>query len=203
MYFCIVNIKKRIIVIGDVHGKLNQYLEILQKYPNHSSIQVGDFGFQKEHDWHLKNINSDNHKINFGNHDYYPYLFEKHSLENFSLINNEIITIRGAWSIDRANRIEGIDWFATEEMNYADMNAALDFYEANKPRIVISHDCPHDIRKLLFGIEEKSITTNGLQAMLEIHKPELWVFGHHHVSVNETIDGTRFRCLAELETMEL
>jgi len=198
-----MNINNNIIVIGDVHGKLKQYHDILKKYPKHSSIQVGDFGFQKHHDWHIENINGNQHKINFGNHDYYPYLFETHSLENYSLINNEIMTVRGAFSIDRVNRTEGIDWFAYEELNYVEMQAAIDFYETNKPRIVISHDCPHKLRSLLFGIEAKSITTNGLQAMLDIHKPELWVFGHHHTSVNELIDGTRFRCLAELEMMEL
>jgi hypothetical protein len=198
-----MNLNPNIILIGDVHGKLIQYHKILKDYPKHSSIQVGDFGFQKHHDWHMEKINGDQHKINFGNHDYYPYLFEKHSLENFSLINNEIMTVRGAWSIDKINRIEGIDWFANEELNYGDMQAAIDFYETNKPRIIISHDCPHDIRKLLFGIEQKSITTNGLQIMLEIHKPKLWVFGHHHISVNEVIDETKFICLAELEVIDL
>lgn len=198
-----MKLKNDIIVIGDVHGKTNRYHKILKSFPKHDSIQVGDFGFQSHHDWHMKKINGDQHKINFGNHDYYPYLFEKHSLENYSLINNEIMTIRGAFSIDKMDRVEGLDWFANEELNYGEMQGAIDFYEINKPRIVISHDCPHEIRKLLFGIEAKSITTNGLQVMFEIHKPELWVFGHHHTSVNEVIDGTRFRCLAELETMEL
>jgi predicted phosphodiesterase len=198
-----MNLNSKKIIIGDVHGKIDQYRKILKKHKSFSSIQVGDFGFQKEHDWHMKNINGNQHKINFGNHDYYPYLFEKHSLENYSLINNEIMTIRGAFSIDKVYRTEGLDWFANEELNYGDMQAAIDFYEINKPRIVISHDCPHNIRNLLFGIEAKSITTNGLQIMLEIHKPDLWIFGHHHISVNEMIGGTRFRCLAELETMEL
>jgi hypothetical protein len=198
-----MNLNPNIIIIGDVHGKLIQYHKILKDFPNHSSIQVGDFGFQKHHDWHMENINANQHKINFGNHDYYPYLFETYSLENYSLINNEIMTIRGAWSIDKIHRTEGIDWFANEELNYGDMQAAIDFYETNKPRIVISHDCPHNIRKLLFGIEQKSITTNGLQVMLEIHKPELWVFGHNHISVNEVIDGTKFICLEELEVIDL
>jgi hypothetical protein len=198
-----MKLNPKLIVIGDVHGKLLKYRNILDKHKSFSSIQVGDFGFQKHHDWHIKHIDGDKHKINFGNHDYYPYLFEKHSLENYSLINNEIMTIRGAFSIDKIYRTEGVDWFANEELNYGDMKAAIDFYETNKPKIVISHDCPHEIRKLLFGIEAKSITTNGLQIMLEIHKPELWIFGHHHTSIDEVIDGVRFRCLAELETMKL
>ena len=66
---------------------------------------------------------------------------------------------------------------------------------------MITHDCPHEARKQLFGIDEKSITTNGLQAMFESHQPDLWVFGHHHKSKNELINGTRFICLTELETM--
>jgi len=36
-----------------------------------------------------------------------------------------------------------------------------------------------------------------------IHKPDLWIFGHFHNSWTQTIQGTEFRCLAELETFNL
>ena len=109
----------------------------------------------------------------------------------------------GAWSIDRIHRTENISWWANEELNYKEMQQALDFYSANKPRIMITHDYPHEVRKELFGIKDKSITPTGLQAMFEVHQPEIWVFGHHHESVNKVINGTRFIGLKELEAITI
>lgn len=193
-----------LLIIGDVHGKINEYWKILQKWDKrHCSIQVGDFGFSKQHEWHLKNIDYSQHQINFGNHDDYTYLDKPHSLSNWSISTSGLMTVRGAYSVDKAYRTENVDWWANEELNYEEMQRAIDSYIFNKPKIMITHDCPHEAREKLFGINEKSITTNGLQAMFENHQPELWVFGHHHKSKNEVINGTRFICLAELETMTL
>ncbi len=191
-----------LLIIGDVHGKINDYWNILQKWDKrHCSIQVGDFGFSQHHEWHLKNIDHSQHQINFGNHDDYTYLDKPHSLSNWSISTSGLMTVRGAYSIDKAQRTENVNWWANEELSYAEMQRAIDSYIFNKPKIMITHDCPHEARQKLFGINEKSITTNGLQAMFENHQPELWVFGHHHCSKNEVINGTRFICLAELETM--
>ncbi len=186
------------LVIGDVHTKIEMYYEILKKHNFQKSIQVGDFGFKRAHQWHLDNL-TDDHKVNFGNHDDYNFLNEKYSCGNFSF-SNDIMTIRGANSIDRYNRIENTDWFSNEELNYNEMGLCIDSYIENKPKIVISHDCPDEICKSLFGIYDKSITRKGLQSMFEIHKPDLWIFGHHHESKNVNILGTQFVCLNELET---
>jgi hypothetical protein len=39
--------------------------------------------------------------------------------------------------------------------------------------------------------------------MLDRHRPDAWIFGHHHVSRDFFVKGTRFRCLAEFETITL
>lgn len=187
------------LIIGDVHGKINEYWKIIQK-TNLKSIQVGDFGFKKEHEWHLKNIDSAKHKINFGNHDDYAYLNKPHSLGNYSVIG-DIMTVRGADSIDKAYRIKDISWWEEEELTYDQMQNAIDSYMANKPSIMISHDCPQGIREHIFSIHDKSITSNGLQVMFEYHQPDMWVFGHHHKSISIKINGTKFICLNELETI--
>jgi len=191
----------KLIIIGDVHTKIDKYWEILQKYKDYNSIQVGDFGFSDEHKWHLENINSEKHKINFGNHDDYTYLNSPHSLGNYSVLENGIMTLRGALSIDKTNLTENIDWFENEELNYGEMQEAIDAYIQNKPRIMITHDCPVEIRKTLFNISDKTMTSNGLQAMFEEHQPEIWIFGHHHKSMDVVINKTRFICLDELETI--
>lgn len=191
------------LIIGDVHGNINEYYRLIQKLKGKtSSICVGDFGFKKEHDWFLKNIDYTQHLINFGNHDYLPYIDHPHSCGRYSMYK-EIMTISGAESIDKELRVEGKSWWADEEMNYDQWKQCIEHYEFNKPKIVISHECPQSIRHTLFGFHQKSITTNGLQQCFEIHQPELWIFGHYHESKNVVINGTRFICLGELETFEI
>lgn len=191
------------LIIGDVHGKVDEYWKIIQKHKG-SSIQVGDLGFKKQHEWHLENMDNTKHKINFGNHDDYGYLDSPHSLGNYSYDHHtKLMTIRGAFSIDKEHRVEGISWWANEEMNYSEMQKCIEMYEKYKPQIVVSHDCPNSARIALFQLHEKSITSNGLQACFEANQPALWVFGHHHKPRNQEISGCRFICLAELQTFLL
>lgn len=196
------NISSELLIIGDVHGKIDEYYKLIKKHKG-LSIQIGDFGFKKEHNWHLKNIDFTQHKICFGNHDDYSFFHKPHSLNNFSVWDQKLMTIRGAKSIDKHLRTENINWWANEEMSMEEMQQTVDHYILNKPKIIVSHDCPNVVRKQLFGINEKSITTNGMQVMFDNYKPDLWIFGHHHKSINEVIEGTRFICLAELNTILL
>jgi predicted phosphodiesterase len=190
-----------LLIIGDVHGKVDNYWKILQKHDG-ASIQLGDFGFNKHHKWHLKNIDNKKHQIVFGNHDDYTFVNKPHSLRNWAYTPQgyEIMTIRGAWSIDKHDRVEGKSWWANEELTYTEMEEAVDAFNYYKPKIVITHNCPYSVGDYLFGIKDKSMTCNGFEIMLQNHQPDLWFFGHHHRSVNEEINGTRFICLAELET---
>lgn len=187
-------------LIGDVHGKVYDYYKIIENVDE--SIQLGDFGFKKQHLWFLKTINTTKHKILFGNHDYYPYLYSKHSLGDFGLYKN-MFFVRGAYSIDKMYRVEGRDWFSDEELKEEQCVNCLELYEREKPEIVISHDVPNRIRFRFFGIYQKSITTNLLEMMFTVHKPKIWVFGHHHYSINEVYDGTKFICLDELEYIDI
>ena len=195
------------LIIGDVHTKIKLYHEIISECVE--SIQVGDFGFQKSWDWLEANV-SLNHKVNMGNHDYIPYLNKPHSLGNWSF-ERGIFTIRGANSIDIHKREEGLDWFRNEELNYQETNDVFDAYLRIKPEIVVTHDCPASVAEILFGMPTsgvnkqffKSTTRELLQGLFEEHQPRLHLFGHHHKSKDMIINGTRFICLAELETYNL
>lgn len=190
-------------LIGDVHGKVNEYWKLVTHQVKGKSVQVGDFGFKESHEWHRLNIDGRQHKVLFGNHDYYPMLYAAHSLGDWHF-EDGICYIRGAYSIDKAYRLaNNWPWFAEEELDYEQGSALVEQFAMWKPRVVVSHDCPRSVSQALFSIEDKSMTTNILQACLEAHQPELWVFGHHHKSKSEELDGVRFRCLAELELMEL
>lgn len=198
------------LVIGDVHGKIDKFWKITQN--EERTIQLGDFGFKKEHDWHLDNKDSEKNKIVFGNHDYYPYLNQPHSTGNYSMIEYEgqkIFCIRGAASIDKHMRLEGRDWWRNEEIRYGEFVEVAEAYSKYKPDIVISHDCPTSVKHPLFnykprfGGDKPSMTNEGLESCFDMWQPELWLFGHHHISKDEVINSTRFICLAELETYKL
>lgn len=192
-----------ITVIGDIHGKINDYWKILSKIKSGSSIQLGDFGFKKHHTWHLENI-SNNHKVLFGNHDDYTFLHESHSLGNYSIINDDIMCIRGGYSIDKSQRVFGIDYFSNEELDYMEQREIIEVYERIKPKIVITHETPKFMVDEFVGyVDTYSNTSRFLQHLYELHKPDIWLFGHYHKDYSKVIDNTNFICLAELSTYEI
>lgn len=194
----------KLLIIGDVHGKIDNYQKILQQNEYDYSFQLGDFGFKKHHDWHLKNIDNNKNKIIFGNHEWWPYINNKHSCGYFTHIPNQnIITIAGAYSIDNYKRILGKDYFKEEEMNFQMQNELIDYYSLIKPNIILSHECPQFIRNNCFNISEYSTTSRLLNELFHIHKPKLWIFGHHHKSLNTVFNDVNFICLNSLETMIL
>jgi UDP-2,3-diacylglucosamine pyrophosphatase LpxH len=50
---------------------------------------------------------------------------------------------------------------------------------------------------------DKSKTRQALDRMFEIHKPKLWIHGHHHMNLMRDIEGTRFVCLDELSFIDI
>jgi predicted phosphodiesterase len=184
-----------VLLIGDVHGKLKQYSDLVKNHEE--SIVLGDFGFKHEYD---NKPTDNNHKILFGNHDYYPYINKDYSLGDYG-VYNDMFYIRGAFSIDWMYRVYGRDLFENEELSYEQFNNVINYYSKVKPEIVISHEAPNSIVRDWFGYKDRNITKQGLQAILEIHKPKLWVFGHHHKSIKRMVGSTEFICLNELETL--
>jgi hypothetical protein len=188
------------LLIGDTHGKVLLYQDLIRD--EEESIQLGDFGFAREHLWHSHHIDPVKHKVLPGNHDSTLFKYAPHSLGDFG-IYKDYFFVRGADSIDKMYRKFGVDWWPDEELDWKEWNACLDLYEKTKPDIVLSHDCPSVAKKLMFHYDEKSFTNRGLQEMFEIHQPEMWFFGHYHKSVQEVLGKTLFICLDELETYRL
>lgn len=210
------------LIVGDVHGKIDQFwsicLDYWEKNPQGKVIQLGDVGFHKQYEKLIKLFRSTYaHKglltIVPGNHDDYARCIESRGSSKWKYtggikIHNttsqdDMFFQRGANSIDKHLRIEGIDWFSNEEISYTQLGKAVDLYIESKPRIMFSHTCPSSVKKQLFGYDESSRTEQALQVMFELHQPEYHFFGHFHRSVDKVINGTRFICLAELQTYEL
>ena len=196
-----------LIVIGDVHGYIDDYKNIIKDIDG-PTIQLGDFGFAIEHDRFMSEVRGKfehDHKILFGNHDDYQYLDKDYSLGDIGIYNGlcKIMTVRGSILRDSSKRLEGYTWFREEQLNYTQFSEIMDEYESVKPDIMISHDCPMSIRKECFQYTDEYITTRALQELFELHRPKIWIFGHYHRYMDKEINGTRFICLTELGHCEL
>lgn len=204
----------KMLLIGDIHGKWEEYARTLEVYMPERSVQLGDYGigFKGENPERLEQVRyamdhfgTDNRYIR-GNHDNLSACVEDPRWIRDATFEDEtgIFYLGGAWSIDRGWRIEGANWWADEELSMDELYAAIDVYEAAKPRVVLTHECPEDIIGYMcpwYRRDYPSRTRDALGSMWSIHKPELWVFGHWHTSVTASFEGCQFTCLNELETM--
>lgn len=205
-------------LVGDVHGKYKQYKDLVRGHPG--SIQVGDMGlgFRRVEGFRCGEftqnpphafMKAENHRFIRGNHDN-PGECEKNSqwIKDGS-IDNGIMFIGGAESIDKAFRVKDFTWWEDEELSQKAFDLAMHAYLRNKPHAMITHECPQEVANHLFGRIENKLKWNQLQhtrknfqEMFAKHQPKLWVFGHWHTSFDTVINGTRFVCLAELEARD-
>ena len=193
--------------IGDIHGKWEEYLDLLAVFGTQKSIQVGDFGFGFKKDipdnWNM------NHRFIRGNHDD-PAACKMHPnyLGDYGVTGDGIFFVGGGYSIDVVWR-KSVQhqypypiWWEDEEIAEVEFEKILELYKLTKPKIMVSHDCPSTVKNILIkgGAPFSNRTSDGLlSAMFKVYQPTLWVFGHYHKSFDSTIDGTRFVCLDELE----
>jgi hypothetical protein len=145
------------------------------------------------------------HRFIRGIHDN-PGVCRRHSqwIQN-GHVEGHTMFIGGAHSIGRQWRVEGYDWWPDEQVTESDViGSSAIIYGRTEPKAMLKYECPADIAPLVNSHHsyERTRTSNGLQLMFEAHQPELWIFGHHHVSFDRTVNGTRFVCLAELEARD-
>ncbi len=187
-------------LIGDSHGVPNSHFNLARNCE--ATVHLGDVGFKYGY---LPLLDSEKHKIVGGNHDNYPALVQyPHYLGNYGETFGGIFYVRGAWSIDKAYRVEGRDWWAEEELTYDEGNAAFDAYVKAKPSIVVTHDCPQFITNYRYGwTAQKSKTGMLLELMWDVHKPKAWFYGHHHDNNVNVIQGTTFRCIKDQQYLDI
>jgi len=190
-------------LIGDIHGSWRHYKQHILEGCE-SSVQVGDFGFgfngpadQHMLDWQSKNPQ---HRFIRGNHDDIVACEQSLSYikDGSVLLEHRAMCIGGAWSVDYAFRKEGQSWWPDEECSHEQFDNFSRTYLQDRPRVMITHEAPMQIPKWHKFIEGNIQTTRtGLRLgqMWHQYKPELWVFGHWHLSFDKTVEGTRFICL--------
>lgn len=192
--------------IGDIHGKLPQYLRLLDGCS--ASVQVGDFGYgfglRGQADYIAQHMPpKGNHHFIRGNHDSPAECAKsKHWIPD-GTVQRGMMFVGGADSIDKQHRIEGVSWWRDEELSYSELDDMIDICFASKPRVMVTHDAPASIVAYFFNCYDENRTRSAFDTMFSIRAPEIWVFGHWHRHVDQVIHGTRFICLAELEYIDL
>lgn len=210
--------------IGDVHGKFSRYKAIIETSP-HCTIQVGDMGvgFRRSNgDWD-KNPPFDKmldggHRFIRGNHDN-PQVCREHQMcIPDGTVEDNMMFIGGALSIDKAYRTPGFSWWEDEELSMEELNRMIDVCEHARPEIMVTHECPEQIAAMIVGrmpdlrggnmkMDPRfaSRTRQAFEAIRQhrAFRPGLWLFGHWHVPFDEVVNGTRFICLPELAYVDV
>jgi len=196
-----------IVVIGDVHGRYYEYLDIISNYEY--SVQVGDFGFDYDV---LKDVDPKKHKIIGGNHDNYDIIQDvPHYLGDYGnceLNNVKFFFYRGANSIDKHLRTPHVNWWEKEENSIESYVEAKELYLKTKPNIVLTHCCPSFLKYDFINKEyldqiRGNRTDWALEELYNDHQPDLWVFGHYHCTKSMKKYNTTFTCVDKLSTLEI
>jgi len=214
--------------IGDIHGEFNKLrYEIRTKHENAYLIQVGDFGVGFYKPNYYKNemfpklnetlVEKNCHLyVIRGNHDNPEYFKETNNPFDFSnitllkdyseleLLNQKILLVGGAVSVDRRFREEDVSYWTDEEF----VLRFQDDFPYKKYDIVVTHTRPgicgafkgfdniqylcdqdYDLKNDLI------IESQAMDKLWEWTKPKYWYYGHFHKSNLITYGGTIFRCL--------
>lgn len=203
------------LLIGDVHGLFFDYKAKIRRLGVKTSLQLGDFGlgFPNSFDHFDMSDIKGTHKFIRGNHDnpaicrkdeYYAGDFGTIEGDFVNGLYDKLFFISGAWSIDKAYRVEGKTWWEEEQLSQEELCEAVNKYNEDKPEIVVSHDCPTIVLQNLYPSRLiPTRTSQAMDVMFLTRKPQFWIFAHHHQSWRKNIDGCTFICLDELEVLNL
>lgn len=199
--------------IGDIHGNFYDYQLLASEVQE--SVQIGDFGIGFYSDyWHDRvadwQLDNPKHRFIRGNHDNLQKCLEMPGFIKDGTLKDRTMFVGGAFSIDRAARVEGETWWADEELSILDFYHIHQLYLDNKPEIMVTHDCPTKASVEMFwgsglirGKKLETRTDQALQAMWEMHQPKYWVFGHYHHTMTYKIGNTTFICVGENDYVDL
>ncbi len=206
-------------IIGDVHGKLEEYKKIIAECSE--SIQIGDMSY--DYSVFAAGEIDSNHRFFMGNHDNWDWIinpFPSNCLDIFGNFRGYHY-ISGAQSIDWEHRYRNFllggkqSYFNHEEPAIELGPEILQYYTKWKDevQVMLSHDCPSSVvdyvsspdilPKFGFGRNYTSATQILLDECFKVHNPKLWIFGHHHKNRMFKYGDTLFICLAELSYVDV
>lgn len=218
----------RVFIRGDLHGKIEPLLfNNLDK--DDILIILGDFGLIWDKDSRIVQfiINVIEKEIPYtvafidGNHENFIQIknftkkIEKWHGGLIDRISNNLIHLRrgeiynfndkrigvcgGANSIDKIWRVEGLSWWAEEEITDEDIENFKNNLKNDKYiDIMLTHDCPENLVpmvKLYSKINDNKKISNSQKQLEKIYKMinfDKWYFGHWHLNYKF---NNRFECL--------
>ncbi len=193
----------RYIFLGDVHGNIKRCHDVCIKYPDAMVVQIGDLGVGFIF-WEIITKLPSNFRFFPGNHDKRSEALTIPScLGNYGNVDGKFFFVSGANSIDKDQRIEGVSWWHDEELTYKQLNHALDLWEKSKVQVLVSHDCPQRIAQYNHLIYDQTPTRQVLDQMIEVRKPKMICYGHHHRSAFFDYEGIKVKALGIDETFEI
>lgn len=201
------------ILVGDIHGIVGNIAHIRKLHPDADEIiVVGDMGvgFPGPEDALFRRLSEEITTKPFvrfirGNHDN-PEVCRTFTDGGIQWIpdghiEDGILFVGGAWSIDFQFRTPGFDWWHNEELNEEDWEEIFRKVEGQAIHTVISHDAPQRVIHLILGADKtiaKSRTSMYLDMLWNrLPNVKLWVFGHYHEYKEFRKGNTRFVCLPD------
>ncbi len=177
--------------IGDIHSQYSEYLQIIENCEE--SIQVGDFGIGFNRN-PIDLYDTDKHRFIRGNHDWPLGCKHEPNYIPDGTVEGNMMLVGGAYSIDKAFRREGYDWWPDEELSIEELYQIYDKYVMAKPEVMVCHEFPEYITNFfpIKKFEQRSRTRDCFEAMIFKHKPKIWLGGHWHLPFDHVIDDVRF-----------
>lgn len=201
---------------GDIHGHFSNYKYETSRI-DHQSVQIGDFGYgfdyyrDAEADMFFKS--NPNHKFIRGNHDNLDRCKKSEGFIQDGTVDDDIMYVGGAWSIDYRHRTAGVDWWPNEEIADRQFELIYESYKTIQPRVMVTHDAPGVATVPMFLARGDSISGSSklyenrtefwLSEMYKAHQPDVWIFGHWHITREHTVGATKFICVGEQDYIDL
>lgn len=117
----------------------------------------------------------------------YPNIWYAQDGGEYNIIGKKILTIGGAYSVDKFYRISrGWKWVANEMLNSDERANILDKVYDKEYDIVCTHTCPIDwepVDLFLSGIDQNSVPKDMERFLTDVKRYityKKWYFGHYH-----------------------
>lgn len=127
----------------------------------------------------------------------YPNIWYAQDGGEYNIIGKKILTIGGAYSVDKFYRISrGWKWVANEMLNSDERASILDKVYDKEYDIVCTHTCPIDwepVDLFLSGIDQNSVPKDMERFLADVKRYityKKWYFGHYHAD-REQWDNSR------------
>jgi len=151
----------------------------------------------------IKNIPIE-HKFIVGNHDSRKMSHaHPNCLGDFGYHEHSgIFYLSGGFSVDWKWREKDFNWWEDEQLSNDKLEEAFKLYEKVKPSILVAHESPTEIKPLVvtnpMKYDQPTRTEATLQQMIDTHRPDCCLFGHHHERTEINLSGTEYICLDTL-----